>query len=59
MHAGTVLVYSVSGHPPGPFSPAEPLLPSLGCAYLFMFLGLGKRALMGVFIFILKRPPKN
>lgn len=49
----------VSGCPPGPFSPAEPLLPPLGCAFLFTSLGLGKRALMGVFIFILKRPPQN
>lgn len=51
-HAGSVLVFSAVWAPTRPLqssgaSPASPML----CR--------GKRALMGVFIFILKGPPKN
>lgn len=42
----------------GPFSPAEPLLPPLGLIFPFVSLGLGE-PLLGVFIFILKRLPRN
>lgn len=48
-----------TGHPLGPFRPAGPLLSSMGYALPFVSLGPVWTLEWGVFIFILKRSPRN